>query len=370
MAVGRQVPLRFGPAGVSAEVGSDLSAVCRDGTALWLAGDEQPVLHRLSAAAPGDGYGGDLGTFALGDLVDLPEGRDSEGHDHEVDVEGMDRAGDHLWLVGSHSRTRKSVEPGDDDHDVPKILAKVKVHPNRNVLIRLSVAGEGSAARPEGPAALLDGDLLTALATDEHLDRFLEIPAKEGGLDVEGLVAVDGALLLGLRGPVLRGWAVVLELRPRTDPDDPSRLTLGGDAPGYRKVFLDLDGLGVRDLCRLGDDVLVLAGPTMDLDGPARVYRWPGGATAQHRGPVARGLVRAAEVPTGRGPQGCDQPGDSHPPEGSDHPEGITVLAAGPRPEVLVVYDSPAPARRPGDGTVLADVLALSGPAQPIPPQE
>jgi hypothetical protein len=353
MAVGRQVPLRFGPAGVDAEVGTDLSAVCWDGTVLWLAGDEQPVLHRLGPAAEGDGYGG-LATFALGDLVELPEGRD-----REVDVEGMDRAGDHLWLIGSHSRTRKAVDPEDDDRDVPEILAKVKAHPNRNVLIRLSVAGGAPRS-----AALLDGDLLTALDGDDHLDDFLKLPGKDGGLDVEGLVALDDGLLLGLRGPVLRGWAVVLEIRPRTHPDDPTRLTLGADEPGYRKHFLDLDGLGVRDLCRLGDDVLVLAGPTLDLDGPARLYRWPGAATAQHRGTVGRDLERAARFPLGLDAEG------NGPPEGSDHPEGITVLAAGSAPEVLVVYDSPAPARGPHHGTVLADVLPLSSPARPIPPQE
>lgn len=348
MTVVRQVPLRFARDGAGEEPGTDLSTVCRDGTVLWVAGDEEPVLHRLSAE-PQDGAYGDLVTFPLGDLVDLPE-----GPGREVDVEGMDRAGDHLWLVGSHSRTRKRVDPDDDDRDVPAILAEVKVRPNRNVLIRLSLAGAGAAARPV-TGALLDGDLLTALAADELLRPFLAIPGKDGGLDIEGLVAVDDGLLLGLRGPVLRGWAVVLEVRPRTDPDDPARLTLDGTEPGYRTLFLDLDGLGVRDLCRLDDDVLVLAGPTMDLDGPARLYRWPGAATAQ-RSTVGRDLVRVAEVATSTGPE-----------EGSDHPEGITVVADADPIEVLVVYDSPATARRPSPGTVLADVLRLSVPRQVTP---
>ncbi|MNG03413.1 hypothetical protein D3C84_864920 [compost metagenome] len=35
----------------------------------------------------------------------------------------------------------------------------------------------------------------------------------------------------------------------------------------YRKHFFALNGLGFRDLCTSGDDLLILAGPTMDLDG-------------------------------------------------------------------------------------------------------
>lgn len=70
----------------------------------------------------------------------------------------------------------------------------------------------------------------------------------------------------------------MLELRPYVDPAEPARLRLRRfeDRLPYRKHVLDLDGLGVRDLCPSGDDLLVLAGPTMDLDGPVRIYRWHG----------------------------------------------------------------------------------------------
>lgn len=40
----------------------------------------------------------------------------------------------------------------------------------------------------------------------------MAIPSKDNGLDIEGL-AVDGRrLLLGLRGPLLRGWSAPLEI--------------------------------------------------------------------------------------------------------------------------------------------------------------
>ena len=348
MRLDRQVPLRLGN-GPAAADGFDLSAVVSDGVLLWVAGDEQPLLHRLTLQA--DGSYGEIRTFSLDELVERLEPGE------EVDVEGMDRLVDDLWLVGSHSRTRKAPDPDDDDGDVLKKLGKVREHPSRNVVIRLPLVGEGGAACPVGTAdgdqrraAVLDGDLVAALASDDYVAPFLPLPGKDGGLDIEGLVALDDALLLGLRGPVLRGWAVVLEVRLRTDPDDPGRLRLAeaDDGAGYRSIVLDLDGLGVRDLCRVGNDVLVLAGPTMALDGPFRLYRWPGAAAERRR--VVRGadLTRLAELPSG---QGAD--------EGLDHPEGLTPLGGEDPDALLVVYDSPAPGRLTAPAAVLADVFAL-----------
>jgi hypothetical protein len=341
----RQVLLRFGN-GAAATDGADLSAVVCDGDLLWVAGDEAPLLHRFTRQ-DGGSYGA-IRTFPLDVLAGLEA-------DAEIDVEGMDRAADDLWLVGSHSRTRKEPDADDDDRKVLEKLATVRERRSRNVVIRLPLEGEGAAAHPVGAGdggrrtvAVLDGDLLTALATDEHLAPFLPLPGKDGGLDIEGLVALDGVLLLGLRGPVLRGWAVVLEVRLRTDPDDAGRLRLdAAGGPGYRSIVLDLDGLGVRDLCRVGDDVLVLAGPTMALDGPFRLYRWSGAVAERQRVVRSSHLTRLAELPSGRGAD-----------EGLDHPEGVAPLGDDPD-AVLVVYDSPAPGRLSTARTVLADVFPL-----------
>lgn len=61
-------------------------------------------------------------------------------------------------------------------------------------------------------------------------------------------------LFMGLRGPVLRGWAVILEVELE-DNDQPSTLSLKAIGPSdrlYRKHFLHLGGLGIRDLCAQG----------------------------------------------------------------------------------------------------------------------
>ena len=58
-------------------------------------------------------------------------------------------------------------------------------------------------------------DLTEALRGDEHLGSFLAIPGKDNGFDIEGLAVAGERLFIGLRGPVLRGWAVILEVELR-----------------------------------------------------------------------------------------------------------------------------------------------------------
>jgi hypothetical protein len=201
-----------------------------------------------------------------------------------------------------------------------------------------------------------DSRLTRTLKGDPHLGSFCSTPGKDNGLDIEGLAVVGDRLLLGLRGPVLRGWAVVLEVtvegaggRGREEAED---LQL---ASRYRKHFLELDGLGVRELCVDGDDLLVLAGPTMNLDGPVRVYRWTAGARGGGTGLVRRDALGVV----------CDLPYG----EGEDHAEGFARFgsAASETPAMLVVFDSPSGARRPknpGDRT-LADVFPWDDRASP-----
>ena len=80
-------------------------------------------------------------------------------------------------------------------------------------------------------------------------------------------------LLVDLRGQVL---GVILELL--AEREGPGRIglrRLGAEGERYLKHFLDLDGMGIRGLTLNGEDLIILAGPTMDLDGPFRLYRWP-----------------------------------------------------------------------------------------------
>ena len=134
-------------------------------------------------------------------------------------------------------------------------------------------------ARPDGD------DLRELLRDDDHLAPFLPIPGKDNGLDVEGIAVIGDRVYLGLRGPVLRGWAVVLELRPHADPDDPNRLGCVGFADGRRTASTCSTSTGSASAtsARTATTCWCWPGPSMDLDGPVRVYRWRGAATAESR---------------------------------------------------------------------------------------
>ncbi|MCG5219821.1 DUF3616 domain-containing protein [Streptosporangium sp. KLBMP 9127] len=337
-----RVELRFDLASRDAETHTNLSAIRSEGSGLWVAGDETATIEHL--AWHEGRYDGQRG-FALADFVDLPAGRADE-----ADIEGLGRGDGWLWAIGSHSLKRRRAKPGDP-RKARKRLATVLREENRFILVRLPLLGEGTPevtpVRRDGDrtAAILAGDdnLADLLEDDPHLAPFLTIPGKDNGLDIEGIAVKGDRLFVGLRGPVLRGWAVLLEIRPLTHPSDPHRLRLGDiDGEPYRTHFVNLRGLGVRDLCPQGDDLLLLAGPSMDLDGPVRVLRWPGALIADIPAVVAADeLETVADLAYG---------------EGDDHPEGLAVLDDG---SLLVVYDSPAPDRLTPEGGVYADVLKI-----------
>ncbi|HEX2300657.1 MAG TPA: DUF3616 domain-containing protein [Pseudonocardiaceae bacterium] len=341
-----QVPLRFASHAVEAQTHVNLSAIRSDESVLWIAGDETATVERLTAA---DGAYQTHATFPLAKVIALPGGPEDE-----VDVEGLARQGPYLWAVGSHSSRRKKIKDKHDDEKSVRRLARVSDEPSRRVVARLAVTPDDDGLPgivDEAPgghtSAILPGGISAVLDEDEHLAPFLAIPGKDNGFDVEGVAVRGDSLYLGLRGPVLRGWAVVLEVVP-VDAAQPGRLELAAldDDRLYRKHFLDLGGLGIRDLSADGDDLLVLAGPSMDLDGPVRVYRWHDALGGEDPPQVVReqALSRELDLPYG---------------EGVDHAEGIALL---PDRRLLVVYDSPAPERLIEPGTVLADVFALAHP--------
>jgi hypothetical protein len=335
----------------------NLTAVRADGEHLWVAGDENAALdRRVLDSVPNPTRAGRQRSFRLADLVQLPGPPSGE-----TDLQGIARSGGWLWAVGSHALVRRRPKPIHDDAKVVRRLGKLRRDPNRFVIVRLAVQ-LGVDRRPEPVRVARDGrrsalvgapraeSLVDLLRADAHLAPFLTIPGQDNGFDVGGLAVIGDRLYVGLRGPVLRGWAVVLELRPAQDPTDPGRLALGIFPEGarYRKHVLDLGGLGVRDLCPDGDDLLVLAGPTMALSGPVRVHRWRN-AVADGGGPVVRDaeLTVASVLING---------------EGEDHPSAISLLGEDPLDpgaRLLVVYDTPAADRRPWSDTVLADVVRV-----------
>lgn len=206
--------------------------------------------------------------------------------DHEIDLEGIVYQAPYLWLLGSHSSKRKTPQGADRQTDL-KRLKTIVVEPNRHFLARIPWQDGQLHACIEDPdrpgefftAARLkskkkERTLLKVLEADPHFGPFIEanIPSKDNGLDFEGLALVNDRLFLGLRGPVLRGYTCILDLAVTVKKSKPDELKLIGS---YRKHFLNLQGLGIRDLVVWQDQLLILAGPTLALDGSIRVFQCP-----------------------------------------------------------------------------------------------
>jgi len=349
-------------------ISKSLSAALLIEDHLWVASDETTSVERLQTE---DGITfGHHKSFSLSNFLQLPA-QDTE-FDQEIDIEGMDFDGTYLWVIGSHSIKRKKIDrsdPGSFEKKIKK-LAKTEGQGNRFILARIPLVRDETGdqilvqsdlgAGHHRNAAQLRGDTVSSELTDVikaaelgqgdlHLSKFLSLPGKDNGFDIEGLAVRHDRIFVGLRGPVLRGWAMILELA--VESSEPAKLELKPIGPAvrkYKKHFLELQGLGIRDLCIDDDDILILAGPTMNLDGPARVYRWKGGlisSAVEEQCVFSDDLSRLVEVPFG---------------DGDDHAEGMTLIkSSNNASKLLIVYDSPSPQRIVGPSAIIADVFDL-----------
>lgn len=345
-----QVELVFDGEDAGRGVNRDISCIAASDAAIFVACDETAAVEQLSRREDGN-FGGHA-RIAMDDFFDLPEEPGGE-----MDIEGLAVDAGWLWITGSHSLKRD--KPEREGHGAAESLERmteIDRDPNRYFLARLPIASGGACDR----LAASDGErraasiklkkkkskLMGWLEDDEHLGPFLGIPSKENGFDIEGLAASGDRIWLGLRGPVLREHAVVLEMWMKTTRKGHLKPRKLEDGRRFRKHFLDLKGLGVRDLLRDGHDLLVLAGTPLSSDGPARIYRWRN-ATSDTTG----GVVDPARiVPVLELPYRADQ----------DHPEGIEFLH-GDRRRLAVVYDSPSERRVDSSPPRLtADLFALA----------
>ncbi|MBL8259573.1 MAG: DUF3616 domain-containing protein [Candidatus Competibacteraceae bacterium] len=341
-----------------------LSAAVQIGDALWVTNDETLSLEKLSRLPDSAGRELQFGRhqqFSLADFLQLPLLPDpaatSKPKIEEADLEGLAYHDGYLWLVGSHSLKRKKPDPQATAEKNSNRLTRVTGDGNRFLLARIPWQATTQAlARTDEPrsAARLSGnahgdELTQALAEDEHIGPFLAIPGKDNGFDIEGLAVTDDRLFVGLRGPVLRGWGIILELAlQQTEASALSLKPLGSSGRRYRKHFLDLRGLGLRDLCVWGSDLLILAGPPLALAGPFNVFRWPGGIESRGDGPTFN-----SDLPVVLDLAVSER----------EQPEGIALFSGAEEsaPHLLVVYDSTGPSRRAGENAVKADLFALTG---------
>lgn len=319
------------------------AAVFTDGDRyLWLAADEEMAIERLEK--------GDDKTyqkherFALKDLLD-----GFDPGEKEVDIEGLDFDGQYLWLIGSHSSKRKKA----NKNPLGEKALRVDREGNRYLLARIPlVNGKLVKSTDSTHSAVLrranqTDELMQVLASDPYLEKILSIdlPGKDNGFDIEGFVIQNNKVLLGLRGPVLRGIAILVEIE--LEEESAGILTLKSiesDGKRYKLHFLNLEGLGIRELCFAENHLLILAGPTMDLDASLKLFRLDDPFNLPDRS-FNESVERLFEIP--------------HEPR-SDKAEGIALYPNAEEKLLLVVYDTPNSQRLSDDNlTVLADLFPL-----------
>jgi hypothetical protein len=343
-------------------VHANLSGAAFIGEELWVAGDEACGLDRLSKLPPvGDEQRrfGQARHFPLAEVLDLPDAAEIE-----ADIEGLDYHGGYLWLVGSHGLKRKAPKSDRSSEENLKRLATVSHDGNRCLLARVAVQAtpEGHTLVKHNDAGLsskrlrgntLGNDLTELLAKDRHYQAYLAIPGKDNGFDIEGIAVDDTRILLGLRGPVLRGYSGLLEVQIKEKGDELRLDKIADSGKKLRKHFIRLAGLGVRDLHWHGDDLFILAGPTMALDGAIRLFKWRNAAQALAAvDPAVDEVLWESNGPTEELslPYGI----------GQDRAEAITCLptSLSKTPQWLTLYDAPSPKRLPEEQVVLGDLLA------------
>jgi Protein of unknown function (DUF3616) len=342
----RRIPLHF--ADHDRAVTHELSAVVTTENNLWTGSDESIGIDRLTRQA--DGSYGEHVSFNLNDYFHLPS-----GSSEEVDLEGLDFDGDALWAVGSHSLKRRKPR-GDTLKDQLRAFRIRQFEANRSLLARLPLIRRSESDYFPDPTGISQLDiesgenvLIAALKKDDYLAPYLAIPGKENGFDIEGIAVRNDRIFLGLRGPVLRGYAVILELALKEISKGEIRLKKIGEGKAlYRRHFLSLAGLGCRDFAIWENDLLILAGPALDHDGPTMVFRWRDAFTQTEKVSLLdyekdSQLTKEFTLPTS--------------PLHEDKAEGMTLLNDR---EMLVVYDAPQDDRHPQPGMIEGDVIAAN----------
>jgi hypothetical protein len=325
----KSIELDYAEASKTPRLLTSLSTVVAVGDYLWCAGDEGRTIECLRRDKDHQ--------YRLHDQIRLDDVFPDLPGDNkdEIDIESIDIGYNQLWICGSNCRIRlksKNKSKGKRN-DKAFVCPELRLRPSECLFGAIKLKDDGGALAKMGETLPFvgDGSLRDLLASDEYLAPFLSLPSKENGVDIEGMVVYDGRVLFGLRGPVIGSFAVVVEVLIREG--------LQIDNRAYRLHFLNLEGLGVRDLAHAGDNLLVLAGPVNGADSPFRIYPW-----TPHRTDRIQQL---------------GQPILDDWTKDREHPEGICHVKRNGKPGILILYDSPKRKKRIRKSRYRADWFQL-----------
>lgn len=283
----------------------DISAIGKVGDFLLIGSDEGHVIQLLQRQ--------DHDSYRLKKKFTLPKGKETDKTEKskpELDIEGIATNGRTVYIVGSHSRKRSKVKAGKSSAKNRHRLTENLPEKSRRCIFRIEIDDEGNLkGKPKAQYQLYD-----YLQQDAVLQPFTKVPSKENGVDIEGIAAKGKMLYIGFRGPVLRdNWTPVLVIR-FDDPSDDAEV-----------LFVNLNGLGIRDITRVKTGFLILAGPVGDGPGRYELHHWNGKDCIPDEDEADGKTTKLGCIPTAAGGKA----------------EGITVIdETDDAYEIIVVWDS------------------------------
>ena len=273
----------------------DISAIGAVGDLLVIGSDEVPDKVQLLRRLDPDRY-------QISGKVKLRDGN------KEIDIEGIACDGKTVYVIGSHSYKRHNLKDGRTHEENREQLTETELEKSRDALYRFKFDSGGNASDPEKI------NLRPIIEDDKFLGAFSKIPSKENGVDIEGIAADGQWLYVGFRGPMLDNTFVPV-LRVKFDSPQAD----------HELRFVALGGRGIRDLARVEDGFLVLAGPVGDGPGSFQLYHWDG-----------EDVVPGTDRPAGK----VTLLGDLAPEPHDGKAEALLVVSEnGPVYNLIVVYD-------------------------------
>lgn len=271
------------------------AAAALDSKHVVVADDEQSTLRIYELSG-----GQAVSEIKMDDFIGSTGGKKKKPQ--EVDIEAAAQIGTRTYWVGSHGRNSKGKE----------------APPRQQIFATETKTVDGQLTLE--PVGKPYADLLRDLFDAPQLKKYnLEeasrmAPKKPGALNIEGLAETpEGGLLIGFRNPIPQGKAIVVPLL------NPADIIEGKSAKIGEPIELDLGGLGIRSLGRLGDRYIIIAG-AFDVGEGSKLFTWKGGED------------KPEQV------EGVDFPGLN--------PEAVTFATEGDRTKYLILSD---------DGTLSVD---------------
>jgi len=175
----------------------------------------------------------------------------------EIDAEAAAYDDGYVYVTGSHGMSRK----------------KCKFRQSQYFVFRFPVddtTGQPTfqiSSKEVAPEIQRSGKLRQIIKDAPFVGAFAEKCLSDNGVNVEGLAVSNGLMYFGVRGPSTDGQAYVLEV-----PVD----RVFGNATGDALIHnINLgDQVGIRDLARVNDGLLILTGHVNEGDIAPEIFFW------------------------------------------------------------------------------------------------